>query len=108
LAIPGADVLSMVPTVLNLQMIITKGGGWTLGLTVTDSAGAAVSLTGTTATLTFTDGTVWTATTTGNLYSWDITKASVDAISFQSSEATLAVSDGVHITVWAKGKVSVQ
>jgi hypothetical protein len=98
----------MVPTVLNLQMIITKGGGWTLGLTVTDSAGAAVSLTGTTATLTFTDGTVWTATTTGNLYSWDITKASVDAISFQSSEATLAVSDGVHITVWAKGKVSVQ
>lgn len=104
-----ADVLGLVPAVLELELIITKGGGWTLGLKVTDAAGANVDLTGTTAKITFADATSWTATTGTSVYQWDITKATVDALTWQVSEGTvLTVSDGVHTTVWAKGKALVQ
>jgi hypothetical protein len=108
LAVPGSDVLPLAPAVYALEMIITKGGGWTLGLAVTTTTGTAADLTGTTAKITFQDGVVWTAATTGNLYSFDMNKAAVDAVAWQSGTATLTVSDGTHTTVWAKGRVVVQ
>jgi hypothetical protein len=108
LAVPGSDVLPLAPAVYTLEMIVTKGGGWTLGLSVTTPSGTAADLTGTTARITFQDGSVWTATTIGNLYSFDVSKTAVDAIAWQSGTATLTVSDGTHTTVWAKGRVVVQ
>lgn len=102
-----ADVLALVPAVLELELVITKGGGWTIGLHVTDSAGANVDLTGTTATIHFDDGSIWTATTVGSYYNFDVSKATVDALTWKSNGAYLAASDGVHTTVWAKGQAGV-
>lgn len=104
-----ADVLALVPAVLQLEMVITKGGGWTLGLKVTDAAGANVDLSGTTAKITFADGTSWTATTGTSIYQWDVPKATVDAITWKSSYPTvLTVSDGTHTTPWAQGEARIQ
>jgi hypothetical protein len=94
--------------VYDLNVIVTRGGGWSVGLAVTTTTGAAADLTGTTAKITFQDGTVWNAVTVGNVFSFDIPKSSVDALAFLSGSATLTVTDGTHVTVWAKGRVVVQ
>lgn len=103
---PAADVLNLIPTVLELNVVIARGGGWTLGLDVVDSAGLPLTLTGTTATITM-PGVSWAATTSGSRYTWDIAKSAVDAITFQVGDARLVVSDGTHTVVWAVGKARV-
>jgi len=99
----------MQPEVLKLDMMVTRGGGWSLALLVTDNAGIGLDLTGKTATITL-DGTVsWNASVVGSTFVWDIPKTSVDALTIDKvGVAVLTVADGANVTVWAKGKVTVQ
>lgn len=107
MSFPSPDILDLSPTILDLDVKIAKGGGWTVGLKVTDAAGANVDLTGITAKVVLPDGSVWTATTGTSVFTWDIPKATVDALTFKSGVVMLTVSDASHTTVWAKGNVAV-
>lgn len=104
---PAADTLNLIPEVLELRMTITRGGGWALGLAVTDEDDVGLDLTGKTATITLPNGDVWTAAIVGSQFVWDVPKATIDALTFQVGTGTLTVNDGSRFVVWAKGKVTV-
>lgn len=106
---PGQDVLNLIPTVLDLNVGIARGGGWSLAIDVVDpTTGSPLTVVGTTATLTV-FGQAWVATSSGARYTWDIPKATVDALPTTSKvgDAMLTVSDGSRTVVWAKGKATV-
>lgn len=108
MTLPAADTLNLIPTVLDLQVVIYRGGGWALALDVVDPVtGAALSVVGTTATITLPGNISWVATSSGARYTWDIAKTAVDALTFQVGDARLVVTDGSHPTVWAVGKARV-
>lgn len=105
--VPGQQRLNLIPQVAELQVVIWKGGGWSIGLDVTNEAGVLIDVTGTVASLKFGNGTIWTATTTGSRYTFDIPQATVDAITWVKDDVTLRVTSGANSVVWGRGEASV-
>lgn len=91
----------------DLLVKIQKGSAQSFGLQVTNLDGTPADLTGSVATIELVDGTVWTATTTADIWQWDLT-ATDTLVSWTKQPASLVVTTGGVRRTWGTGSAVVR